>query len=61
MSSVIAARGIGIEQQKMSTTAAVMRVTSILEGAFSNDSLLEHGSRRLSKRRPSMSPHSVFR
>ena len=60
MSSVIAVGGIGKEWQKMSTSAAVMRATSIREGAFSSRLMVgwEQRSRPLSGARPTASLNS---
>ena len=57
MSSVIAAGGIGKERQKISTRAAVMRATSLREGAFSRRLMVgwEQRSRPLSGARPTAS------
>ena len=54
MSSVIAAGGAGKERQKRSTSAAVMRATSMRDGAFSSRLMVgwEHRSRPLSGARP---------
>ena len=57
MSSVIAAGGLGKERQKISTRAAVMRATSLREGAFSRRLMVgwEQRSRPLSGARPTAS------
>ena len=57
MSSVIAAGGAEKERQKRSTSAAVMRATSMREGAFSSRLMVgcEHRSRPLSGARPTAS------
>ena len=54
MSRVMAAGGVGKERQKRSTSAAVMRATSMREGAFSSRLMVgcEHSARPLSGARP---------
>ena len=60
MSSVIAAGGAGKLRQKRSTSAAVMRATSMREGAFSSRLMVgcEHSARPLSGARPTASLNS---
>ena len=57
MSRVIAVGGAGKLRQKMSTRAAVMRATSMRDGAFSRRLMVgwEHRSRPLSGARPTAS------
>ena len=57
MSRVIAVGGAGKLRQKMSTRAAVMRATSMRDGAFSSRLMVgwEHRSRPLSGARPTAS------
>ena len=60
MSSVMAAGGAEKERQKRSTSAAVMRATSMREGAFSSRLMVgcEHRARPLSGARPTASLNS---
>ena len=60
MSSVIAAGGAGKERQNRSTSAAVMRATSMRDGAFSSRLMVgcEHRSRPLTGARPTVSLNS---
>ena len=57
ISSVMAAGGAGKERQKVSTSAAVMRATSMRDGAFSRRLMVgcEQRSRPLSGARPEAS------
>ena len=57
MSSVMAAGGVGKLRQNRSTNAAVMRATSMREGAFSSRLMVgcEHSARPLSGARPTAS------